>query len=195
MALHPNKAGPESPHWEQLKINQNPDAPAGEPPDPDRIINYSMPMWLLIGGVIMEMLSALMNARGFSAAISQFCTELIGRTALLVGCVFFAAGLRRFSLGKVNNALFKLIAISVVTLAVYHLANPFLLLLPSFALITHLLAVPTALIVGWGLQILLFFILLGVMFDLEEDDTRFCVALIFIASVALHFVSLWLGYR
>jgi hypothetical protein len=48
---------------------------------------------------------------------------------------------------------------------------------------------------GLGVQFVLYFALLGALFDLDESDTWYCVWVIFLVRLAVYFVTLWMGGR
>jgi len=86
-----------------------------------------------------------------------------------------AARLRGIELGQFWTVVLKLAAITVAPSAVVRLATPVL----DF--------VPLGWIVGFIAEFVLYFALLGVLFDLDESDTWFCVWVLFLVRVAVYF--------
>jgi hypothetical protein len=50
--------------------------------------------------------------------------------------------------------------------------------------------VPLGSLVGWIGEFVLYFALLGVLFDLDESDTWYCVCVIFLVRLAVYFMLL-----
>jgi hypothetical protein len=147
--------------------------------DPDKIKNQLMPMWLLAGGVVVEIVAALLRDGGVEAALSEVAAELILGTAVMLAGILLAARLRGIDLGQIRIAAFKLAAISVAPTAVFDLAYPVLQMIPLGGLI------------GLGVEFILYFALLGALFDLNESDTWYCVWVIFLVRVAVYFALLF----
>lgn len=160
--------------------------PAAHAGDTDAIRNLYMPAWLLAGGVLVEMVATMLRSRGnIPAAVVQVAFEIGLGTAVMLAGMIAAARFRGIQLGPIGTAIFKLAAISVAPAAAVALLEPGLRVIP-FGLGS---------IIGLFGQFVLYFALLGALFDLDESDTWYCVAVIFIAHVAVYFTFLGLGWR
>jgi hypothetical protein len=115
---------------------------------------------------------------GPAQAMAEVGAQLVIGTFLMLAAIFFAAKRRGFKVGRFWAAVLKLSAVSLSPSAVMTLLSPFLRFVPFGAIIN--------LIVGFCL----YFALIGAFFDLDESDTWYCVAIIFIVNV-----SIWLGAR
>jgi hypothetical protein len=150
------------------------------PADPETIKNLYMPLWLLGGGVVISVVAALINQReSLSKALLGVGIQMaVGTTLMIVG-LLLAAKPRGLTLGPLRVALFKLAAISVAPGSLLELFEPMLDHLPFGGL------------AGWLGSFVLYFALLGVLFDLDESDTWYCVFVIFLVQVAVYFLLLW----
>ena len=148
--------------------------------DPETIKNLYLPMWLLGGGVIIEIIAAFLTERhGIIAALMAVAAQLIvGTTFMLMG-ILWAVKFRGISLGPFWIAVFKLAAISVAPAALVAIFTPFL---------DH---IPLGGLIGLVAEFVAYFALLGVLFDLDESDTWYCVCAIFIIHLAVYFSLLW----
>jgi hypothetical protein len=140
--------------------------------DAEEIKDRYLPVGVLIGGVAIELLVAAIWPRRASQPLLEMVTDLTFGTALLMLAMWIASRLRHIDLGRPRDALLKLAAISIGPAAMLQFAWPILVILPL------------GIIVGFTAEFVLFFALLGAMFDLDEADTWFCVMLIFIVRVA-----------
>jgi hypothetical protein len=152
----------------------------------DPVIDFYMPLSLLAGGVVIETAAALIQSHGTGKLLRQALLELgmgliLGTAVMLVG-VWIAAKIRGIEFGAFRTAVLKLAAISVAPGAVVILALPIL----------HLL--PLGMILGWVLQFILYFALLGALFKMDESDTWYCVCVIFVLNVCVYFGMLALPW-
>jgi hypothetical protein len=147
--------------------------------DPETIKNLYMPMWLLGGGVVIEIAAAFLHGGGAADAMLDVGIELILGTAVMLAGILLAAKLRHIDLGRFWIAAFKLSAIAVAPAAVGDLVWPILRFIP---LVGGL--------IGFAVEFVLYFALLGALFDLEESDTWFCVWVIFLVRLAVYFTLL-----
>jgi hypothetical protein len=198
------------PEWDAL-YDLQPEAPAPQAPtpakvalayrapkedlaarnDPETIKNFYMPMWLLAGGIVIELIAAVFS-RHSVAALSGIGVDVILGTALMLAGLLIAAKFRQIDLGSFWTTAFKLSAISVAPAAVVLLITPILNVLPVIPLgSSPLLSLPLGALLGLGVQFLLYFALLGALFDLDESDTWYCVWVIFLVRLAVYF--LWMG--
>jgi hypothetical protein len=93
---------------------------------------------------------------------------------MLAGIVL-AARWRGIDLGGFWTAAFKLAAVAVAPAAAVTLATPVLRLVPLGGLL------------GWAGEFVLYFALLGALFDLDQSDTWYCVLVIFLVRLAVFF--------
>ena len=156
-------------------------APKDEAPaaaDPETIKNLHMPLWLLGGGVAVEVAAAWLKKRSLEYVFVHVGVDLIVGTILMLVGILIAAKYRGIDLGRFWTAVFKLAAISVAPSAVLTLASPVLGWIPF------------GMLLGWLAAFVLYFALLGALFDLDESDTWYCVCVIFLVRLALYFTLL-----
>ena len=166
---------------------QTPAAPA--PADPETIKSFWMPLWLLAGGVVIETAAAFVKGPNLQASLTILTVGLVARTALMLVGMLIAAKVRGFGLGPIRTAVFKLAATAVGPAAVATLVTPVL----YYA--TLGVALPLPLIGGVSLggliamaiQFVLYFALLGALFDLDESDTWYCIGVIFLIHLVVYF--------
>ncbi len=144
--------------------------------EPETIRDLYMPLWLLGGGIAIEVVAAfLTEPRATLAMTSVGVNVLLGTAVMLIG-IRLAAYWRQIDLGDWRFALLKLAAISIAPAAAVTLAEPVLRLIP---------------LVGWILGLIgmfvLYFALLGALFDLDESDTWYCVCVIFLVRLGVYF--------
>jgi hypothetical protein len=144
----------------------------------DTIKNLYMPLWLLGGGVAVEVIAAFLRDGLAPIALIDVGFELIAGTVVMLAGIFLAARLRGLQLGSFWIAAFKLSAISVAPAAALDLVSPLLRVVPLGGLL------------GLAGNFVLYFALLGALFDLEESDTWYCVWVIFLVRLAVYFAIL-----
>jgi hypothetical protein len=101
---------------------------------------------------------------------------------MLIG-VLIAAKVRGIKLGPLGTAVLKLAAISVAPSAVALLITPIAMIIPFG---------------GFGvllIQFCLYFALLGLMFDLDQSDTWYCVMIIFLINLGIYFLIYFAPWR
>ena len=145
------------------------------PADAETLKSLTIPLWLLGGGVAVEVLAAWFSEATLAAALTSVGVGLIAGTAFMLVGILLAARWRQIDLGSFWNAVLKLAAISVAPAAVVTLASPLLRVVPLGGLL------------GWLAEFVLYFALLGVLFDLDESDTWYCVWVIFLVRLAVYF--------
>jgi hypothetical protein len=147
--------------------------------EPDTIKNLYMPLWLLGGGVAIQVAMTFFKEREIERALIVVGVQLVLGTAVMLGGILLAARLRGIDLGRFWTTVFKLSAISVAPGALVVLVSPVLHLLPLGGLL------------GWVAEFILYFAMLGALFDLDESDTWYCVFVIFLVRVGLYFALMW----
>lgn len=151
--------------------------------EPDAIKSLYMPLWLLGGGVLVETIAAFLRARTDPrlATIGVLVNVGLGTVLMLVGLTA-AAYLRGIKLGPIGSTLLKLAALSVAPDAALLVCTPFL---------DH---IPLGWLLGLIGEFVLYFALLGVLFDLDESDTWYCVWTIFVVRLAVVVLALYLAH-
>ena len=150
--------------------------------------NLKAPLWLLAAGVLIKVLAAFFIDRGapFKSQhdvpfeIAGVGIELVIGTTITLIAILIAARLREIHLGPFRLTVLKLAAVSIFPSALLTLVSPIL----EFNLIFAL--------VGLVGEFVLYFALLGVFFDLDESDTWYCVAIIFLVNLAVYFLLSWM---
>jgi hypothetical protein len=143
---------------------------------PDRVKDLYMPLALIGGGTVVwfgyMLLFGAASGRSTARAMASSGLEIIVGTALMLVAILIAGRYRRIDFGPLPVAVMKLCAVAIGPTAVVILAGPLLWFIPFGASIV---------------QFAMFFALLGAMFDLDQSDTWYCVAVIFIVNVAVYF--------
>jgi hypothetical protein len=139
-----------------------------------------LPAALLLVGAGIEFTRALLMARAGTntlayASIYVGLSLAINTTVMLIG-VLIAAKSLGISFGPIGTAILKLCAISIAPAALSSLLT---LLFPGFS----------AALIGWALSLALYFALISYLFELDGQETWYCVLIIgltrFILSLAL----------
>jgi hypothetical protein len=97
--------------------------------------------------------------------------------------VLLAAKIRKIDIGSFWSAALRLAAIGVAPIAVTDLLWP----------LRYVMCLGGLLILG--VQFVLYFALLGALFDLDQSDTWYCVLVIFLVYLGVYFLLLWVGTR
>jgi hypothetical protein len=158
-------------------------APIDERPpssEPETIKNLYMPLWLLGGGIVIEVVAAFIRTRDPRLALTYVGVNVVVSTVIMLAGMLLAARFRGIDLGRFWIAAFKLAAISIAPGAVVTLFTPLLNAIPFGGLL------------GWLVTFVLYFALLGALFDLDQEDTWYCVCVIFLIRLAAYFAILWL---
>jgi hypothetical protein len=148
------------------------------PAEPETIKNFYMPVWLLWGGIVVETAAAFLRRGNTQVALAGLGIGLVAGTALMLIGVLIAARIRQINLGTFWTAVFKLAAISVGPGAIVTLLSP---------LLNH---IPLGGLIGWVGEFVLYFALLGALFDLDQDDTWYCIVVIFLVKLGVYFALL-----
>jgi hypothetical protein len=144
--------------------------------DVDTLKNQTIPLWLLGGGVVVELIASfVVNRHDFRAALIHISFELIVGTILMLVGVLIAARIRGIEIGSFWTAALRVAAISVAPAAVGDIVMPLAWIIPFGGLLQL------------GVQFVLYFALLGVLFDLDESDTWYCVTIIFLINLGVYF--------
>jgi hypothetical protein len=147
--------------------------------DLDKLKNFQMPLWLLAGGLAIELGRAFfVEDRAFFITIGGIIIGTAISVAVMLASVLVAVKFRGISLGALPTAIFKLAAISVAPDAVAMMIAPAGQWIPGAGFIFAPLA-----------AFIFRFALLGALFDLEESDTWYVIMVMFIVGVAMYFVE------
>jgi len=156
--------------------------PEEDNPFPDKVIDFQMPVVLIVASVVIDTIAALIAGRGpagLRPALIGLGIQVVVVSGLMLIGLLIAARFRGIDLGRLPVAILKLAAISIAPGAAVTLVSPFLNLIP-FA----------GLVFGLGIRFVLYFALLGAMFKLDESDTWYCICVIFLVNLALYFTLL-----
>ncbi len=146
--------------------------------DTETVKNLYMPLWLLGGGVVIEVIAGFLRTNDSTHAVIYVGIELILGTLIMLIGIFLAAKIRGIQLGNFWTAVLKLAAISIAPSALIDLAGSILRFIPFGFLL------------GWAAEFIFYFALLGALFDLEESDTWYCVIVIFAVRMAVYLLIL-----
>jgi hypothetical protein len=153
-------------------------APRDDNPDAEvnQVINLWAPLFLIIGSIGGSIGAAFIEMHGSSASVGVAMAEIIGNmvggTIFMMIGMWIAAKARDIKLGPFPTALLKLCAISVAPTAVRELVAIPLHIIPLFGWI-----------IAWLIQFVCYFALIGAFFNLDQEDTWYCVKVIFLVNV------------
>jgi hypothetical protein len=152
--------------------------------DPELLKKRYAPLWLLCGGIVVEVISAYWrHPHDVQDAMIQLGIGLVGGTIVMLAGVLLAAKIRKIDIGSFGSAALRLAAIGVAPMAVGDLLWP----------LRYIICLGGLLILG--VQFVLYFALLGALFDLDQSDTWYCVIIIFLVYLGVYFLLLWIRAR
>jgi hypothetical protein len=152
--------------------------------DPELLKKRYLPLWLLCGGILVEFVSEVwQHPNNLQVAMIQIAIEIIGGTIVMLAGVLLAAKIRKIDIGSFWSAALRLAAIAVAPAAVADFLWP----------LSRIFCVGGLLILA--IQFVLYFALLGALFDLDQSDTWYCVIIIFLINLGVYFLLLWAGAR
>ena len=158
----------------QYRSPKNAEKASGEP---TQLIDLWAPLFLIGGGVAGEILAAFIRTRGdpqgMAGAMFGLSVGIFVGTAFMVVGMWVAAKLRGLSLGSPGTALLKLCAIAIAPGAAIDLLDLPLRIIPLFGWI-----------IAWIIGFILYFALIGTLFELDQEDTWYCVMVIFLVKIA-----------
>ena len=137
--------------------------------NPEVLINRQIPMILVGAGLAIRFVYAWWAApssRALPSVFGEVGLSLMLSTGLALVCVFVASYVRGFKMGSFGEAVLKLMAVAIAPSAAM-----LLLSMPLYL-------IPFGFLGVWGIGFCLYFALLGLFFDLDQDDTWLCVILI-----------------
>lgn len=160
-----------------LQYAAKPQSPTGQL-DTDKLKNIQAPIALTAAGLVVLCISAWWH--GGTAALTVLGIELIVSTTLMLAAVFIVARQRSIQVGPMPTAILKLLAISIAPAAVMSI------------LALALQFIPLGWVANGVIGFCLYFALLGLFFDLDQEDTWYCVMIIFLVNVAVSMsVKIW----
>ena len=145
----------------------------------DKAIDLHLPLALLGGGVVVEVVAAMVAGAGVVGVqrqLAEIAAALVVAPAIMMAGMLIAARFRGIELGHLGTAVMKLAAISIAPGAAATLLAPIAGIIPIAGWLVLLLV-----------QFALYFALIGTMFKLDESDTWYCVCVIFVLNVAVYF--------
>jgi hypothetical protein len=152
----------------------------GEEPR-DEIRDVWLPVWLIAGGLLIDVASVLIGSRfgpnGISRSLAHIGTQKAVTTVVLLAGMLIATRLRQLKLGSFPLGVLKLAAIAIAPGAIVTLLTPPMMFVPVAGPLV-------AMLIGFAV----YFALIGALFDLDQSDTWYCVMVIFVLSVALYFL-------
>jgi hypothetical protein len=160
-----------------LPYRTAPKKAAGLSTDTEVLKNVQIPLVLLTVGVVVQLVAAWFGEESMAIGVVGVAIGLVLGTAVTLVGVLIAARLRAIQLGKFRYTLLKLGALYVFPLAMLTVAMTALRFIPFLGPLIGLIG-----------EFVLYFALLGVLFDLEESDTWYCVFIIFLVNLGVLFL-------
>ena len=154
------------------------------PSDEEKIVNRTMPLTILVAGIVIEITAAIFRASAAASAlhaVTALALGVTGATVIMMLGMLVAARFRGIDLGSRGSALLKLAAIAIAPTALATLLTPAARLIPLGGIAILLL------------QFVAVFALLGAFFNLDEADTWYCVCVMFILNLGTYFALMSLG--
>jgi hypothetical protein len=149
--------------------------------DPEHIKNLYMPLWLLGGGVAVEIAGAFFRSRNLQLGLAEIGLNLVFGTTLMLSGIILAAKARQIDLGQnFWTICLKLCAIAVAPGALVTLLSPVLNHVPLVGGLA-----------GWVIMFCFYFALIGALFDLDQSDTWFCICVIFLVRLFVYFLMIY----
>ena len=141
----------------------------------DKTMDLYAPVFLIAGSVAVEAIATTLNRGGyasFPAAMVAVCVDMVVTSIFILIGLLIAAKIRQIKLGPLPSAILKLFAIASAPSAVMDLLRIPFRFIP---------------ILGWLLVwvggFMLYFALIGVFFDLDQEDTWYCVMVILVVKI------------
>jgi hypothetical protein len=149
------------------------------PVEIEQIKNLYLPLWLLGGGIAVRVLASILFTHHIGQTLVELSADLTVGTGVMLLAMLIASKLLHFQLGKLPVAACKLAAITVAPAAVAEFLAPVARFLPFGG------------IGCWVIEFIMYFALLGALFDLDESDTWYCVLIVLVVRVGI--TLLWAG--
>ena len=157
-----------------LQYARKPQAPTGQF-DTEKLKNIQAPIALTAAGLVVLCISTCLQAgtTGLILALAAMGIQLIISTTLMLAAVFIVARQRGIQVGPLGSAILKLLAVALAPAAVMSI------------LALALQFIPLGWVANGLIGFCLYFALLGLFFDLDQEDTWYCVMIIFLINVAV----------
>jgi hypothetical protein len=183
-------ASPSSPqHVLPIEYHQPKTGRAVESDDyfPDRAKDLYFPLALIGGGLIIQFTYAAFFSPqtvigGSLRAMLEVGRDMVLSTVLMLVAILIVARVRKINIGQLPVAMMKLCAVAIAPGAVALLLAPLAMFIPLIGGLGI-----------WAAQFILFFALLGALFDLDESDTWYCVCIMFLVNLAFYFGMKWIS--
>jgi hypothetical protein len=147
---------------------------------PDRVKDLYLPLALIAGGTVIEIAITVfgrsMPLWKAGAAVGLY---MIIHVAIMFFTALFAAKVLSISFGPIPTAILKLCGIAIGPGAVGSLLGVMLAFLPIVGPL-----------IGWLAGCILYFAMIGALFDLDESDTFYVVVFIFLAKILVGWIIL-----
>jgi hypothetical protein len=147
---------------------------------PDRIKDFWLPLWLIIGGAVVEIVYTFVfiryGPRGLRGAATELGLNVIVTTGIMLVAILIAGKLRQINFGPLPVAVFKLSAVVLGSLGIAHLIGPIFRFVPLFGGMFEAL-----------LSFVGYFALMGTLFDLDESDTWYCTCVMVLVWLVAYF--------
>jgi hypothetical protein len=146
---------------------------------PDRVKDLWLPICLIAGGFVVEVIYTLVFTRfgryGMRGAMVQLGTHVILLSGIMLVAILIAARIRQIHFGPPLTAVLKLCAVVMGALGITHLLGPILLFIPLFGGLFYAV-----------LAFVAYFTLMGALFDLDQSDTWYCTMIMFLVWLGLY---------
>jgi hypothetical protein len=153
-------------------LYQNPMTPGSSELDrlfPDKVKDLYLPLWLIGGGTVIEIISLIISTWGrgwaFRQSVRALGIDLVVVTGINLVAILIARKVRHINFGPLRVAIMKLCAVVIGASALGQLVGT----IPLLGIFAGLIVAPVA-----------YFALLGALFDLDESDTWYCVGVSFL---------------
>jgi hypothetical protein len=151
---------------------------------PDRVKDFYMPLALIAAGVAIHLAHELIFGSVNSLAITG--RNLILSMAISFAAILLAGRIRKISFGPWPVAAMKLSALLIggsgAAILIRPLFFPLLMIPVSFGVGAVLVMLASTVP-----ELIVYFVLLGTLFDLDESDTWYCLCWMFVFNTAGYF--------
>jgi hypothetical protein len=150
---------------------------------PDRIKDLYLPVGLIGVGTAIELVTALVfEVRGIydvPGRMGSVGITMLIHTAVLLVSILVAGKLRHINFGPLPVAVFKLYAVAQGTRGLTLAFGPLLAIGFGFVPLVGGLLI-------WLIPFVFLYTLLGTLFDLDQEDTRYCLCVVFLVTLAVY---------
>jgi hypothetical protein len=147
---------------------------------PDRVKDLWLPIGLIGGGFVVEVVHTFVTARfwryGMRGAMVQLGTNVILLSGIMLVAIFIAAKIRKIEFGPPLAAVLKLCAVVMGALGLTHFIGSIVLFIPLFGGLFYAV-----------IAFVSYFTLMGALFDLDQSDTWYCTLIMFLVWLGMYF--------